>query len=268
MADRTGRGPVSDSGPFRVQVTGVRSLFERDLTLDPVPPAKSRKPAGTGELTVPLAVLPEPGLMLQPNGPVSVTEAVDDQGRSLAPMAPNELDPGRAKRSYQVMNSHASIQVNAVLVAPDPPGAVIRRLRGKVPLLVVTRSSDPVVIRLNGEGVLGKPFSTRNITLVVDETSLAPNGQVSVKVTIRANRGDRAAGVRPDPRRPDFAAFNQNRVSEHLELHDAAGRRLNHGGGAQTRGGDRQGIYDRYQLIVTPVFEDRPAGGPRASGAT
>jgi hypothetical protein len=150
-------------------------------------------------------------------------------------------------------------------VAPDPPGAVIRRLRGKVPLIAVSRSSDPVVIRLNGEGVLGKPFSTRDMTLVVDETSLDPKGQVSVKVTIRANRGDRAPGVRPDPRRPDFAAFNQDRLLEHLELHDAAGRRLNHGLGGQTRGADRQGFYDRYQLTVTPVLADGPAGGPRAS---
>ena len=244
MADRTGRGPVSDSGPFRVQVTGVRSLFERDFTLDPDPAAKPMRPAGAGGLTVPLAVLPEPGMMLHLNGPVSVTEAVDDQGRSLAPTAPEELDPGRANRSYQVMNGRASIQVNAVLVAPDPPGAVIRRLRGKVPLIVVTRSSDPVVIRLNGEGVLGKPFSTRDMTLVVDEASLAPEGQVSVKLTIRGN---------------------QSRVLEHLELHDAAGRRLNHSLGTQTGGGDRQGIYSRYQLNVSPIVEDGPPGGPRAS---
>ena len=164
------------------------------------------------------------------------------------------------------MNSHASIQVNAVLVAPDPPGSVIRRLRGQVPLIAVTRSSDPVVIRLDVEGVLGKPFSTRDMTLVVDETSLDPGkGRISVKVTIRGNRGVRAAGVRPDPRRPDFAAFNQDRLLEHLGLHDAAGRRLEHGVGEQTRGADRQGFYDRYRSIVTPVLEDGPVGGPAAS---
>ena len=29
MADRTGRGPVSDSGPFRVQITWAHPVFER-----------------------------------------------------------------------------------------------------------------------------------------------------------------------------------------------------------------------------------------------
>jgi hypothetical protein len=64
--------------------------------------------------------------------------------------------------------------VNAVLVAPDPPGTVIRRLQGKLPVIAVTRSSDPIVIPLKGDGVVGKSFSTREMTLVVEEALLAP----------------------------------------------------------------------------------------------
>jgi hypothetical protein len=244
MADRTGRGPVSDSGPFRVQIAGVRSVFERDFTLDPDPARRGAKPTGVGELTVPLAVLPEPGLMLHQDGAVIVTEATDDRGRSLAASAPAELGPGQANRSYQVMNGLASIQVNAVLVAPDPPGTVIRRLRGKVPVIAAARGAVPIVIPLKGAGILGKPFPTRDMTLVVDEVSLAPGAPASVQVTIRPN-GDR--------------------VLEHLQLHDAAGRRIDYGLGTQMRGGDGKGSYDRYRLIVSPVLEDGPAEGPRTS---
>jgi hypothetical protein len=265
MADRTGSGPVSDSGPYRVQITGVQSVFERDFTLDPDRARREARPPGAGNLTVALAVHPEPGLMLHENGAVIVTEATDNRDRSLAPSAPAEPDRGQDNPSHQVMNGQASIQVSAVLVAPDPPGTVIRRLRGKVPVIAVTRGSDPIVIPLKAEGFMGKPFSTRDMTLVVDEASLAPGVQASVKVTFRFDRGDLTLGARPEPRRPDFAAFNRDRVPEHLELRDAAGRRLNHILGEQTTGGDVRGFYQRYGLVVSSVVEDGPIDGPRTS---
>ncbi len=262
MPDRTGHGPISDSGPFRVQINGVDPGFEADFTLDFRPDRRRANPPGAGVVTVPLAVLAEPGLMLHQNGAVVVTEATDDRGRSLAPNAPAELDPRQANRSRQVMNHGASILTDAVLAAPDPPATVIRRLRGKVPVIAVAGGSDPIVIPLKGEGVLGKPFSTRDLTLVVDEVSLAPGARAWVKVTVRFNRGDRATFARSDQTPSTFAGYNLGGVLEHLELHDAAGRRLNHTLGEQTRGADGQGFYDRYQLMVSPVSEDGPAGGP------
>ncbi len=262
LADQTGRAPVSDSGPFRVQITWAHPVFERDIPFDPAPQRRGAKPPGAGDLTVPLAVLPEPGLMLRRNGPVSVTEATDERGRSLlAPSAPAELEPGPANRSRQAMYEGGAIQGRAILVALDPPATVIRRLRGKVPVIAVARGSDPIVIPLNGEGVLGRPYSTRDLTLVVNEVSLAPVAPASVKVTVRVNRGDRATFARHDTTPPAFAAFNLGGVLEHLELHDAAGRRLNHRLGSQTRSIDG----DHYELVVSPFSEDGPGVGPGTS---
>ncbi len=261
MADRTGRGPISDSGPFRVQITWAHPVFGRDIPFDPAPPRRGATP-GAGDLSVPLAVLPEPGLMLRRNGAVSVTEATDERGRSLlAPSAPAEVKPGPANRSLQAMDEGDAIQVSAILVAPDPPATVIRRLRGKVPVIAVARGSDPMVIRLNAEGVLGRPYSTRDLTLVIDEVSLDPGAPASVKVTVRVNRGDRATFARHDPPRPVFAAFNLGGVLEHLELHDAAGRRLNHHLGSQMRRIDG----DRYELVVSPISEANPGVGAATS---
>ena len=140
---------------------------------------------------------------------------------------------------------------------------MIRRLRGKVPVIAVARGSDPIVIPLKGEGVLGRPYSTRDLTLIVDEVSLAPGARAWVKVTVRANRGDRAAFARHDPPGPPFAGFNIGGVLEHLELHDAAGRRLNHSLGSQMRSTDG----DRYQLIASPPSENGPGAGPGTSKA-
>jgi hypothetical protein len=263
MPDRTGHGPVSDSGPFRVQITGAHSDFEQDFILDPEPLRLRARPPGTGDLTVPLAVLSEPGLMLHQNGAVVVTEATDDRGRSLVPDAPAVLDPGQDNRSRQVMNHGASILTNAVLAAPDPTATVIRRLRGKVPVIAVTKGVDPLIIPLKGEGVLGRTFSTRDLTLVVDQGSLAPGARAWVKVTVRFNRGDRATFARSDQTPAHFAGYNIGGVLEHLELHDADGRRLNHTLGEQTTGADGQGFYYGYQLMVLPDAEDGPVGGPR-----
>jgi hypothetical protein len=259
MADRTGRGPVSDSGPFRVQVTWAHPVFEGDIPFDPVIPRRGAKPPGAGGLTVPLAVLAEPGLMLRRNGPVSVTEATDERGRSLlAPSAPAELELGPANRSRQAMYEGEAIQVNALLAAHDPPATVIRRLRGKVPVIAVAWGSDPMVIPLKGEGVVGRPYSTRDLTLVVDEVSLDPRAPAWLKVTVNLNRADRATFARHDPPGPAFYGFNFGGVLEHLALHDAAGRRLNHQLGSQARS-----IHgDHYQLIVSPLSDDGPGAGP------
>jgi hypothetical protein len=265
MADRPGRGPVSDSGLVRVQITGVRSMFERDFTRDPDEALRVPKPPGAGDLTVSLAVLPEPGLILHQNGAVMITEAIDDRGRSLVPSSPAKLDPNQPDRAFQVMNGMAAIQVNAVLVAPDPPGTVIRRLRGKVTVIAVTRGSDPIVIPLKQESFVGKPFSTRDMTLVVDEALLVPGAQASVKISIRFNSEAFASGARTDPHRPDFAAFDPDRALEHLELYDAAGRRLKYRLAEQARRLTSQGFHDRLRLIVPPVFDDSPVDGPRTS---
>lgn len=267
MADRVGRGAVSDSGPFRVQVTDVQALFERDFLRGPGAAGKGANARDGGDLTVKLAVLAEPGLQLHPNGPVSVAEAVDDRGRSLVLPHPKPADT--AHPAFQAdFTGKASIHVAANLLAPDPPGEAIRRLRGKVPVVVVTRGADPTVVRL--EDVGGEhSVVTPDMTLIIDEVSLAPaaGGRASVRVTIRPKRFNdferRGSGGRP----PNFAAFNRDRVLERLEFRDAAGHRLPLGPTGQTRGADGKGFYDRYVLQVAPAVGDGPPGAAVAANA-
>lgn len=263
MADRTGRGPVSDSGPFRVQITWADPVFDRDFPVDRIRPGRRGKPPGAADLTVPLAVLAEPGLMLRRNGPVSITEATDDQGRALVPVAPSELGPGAANRAREAMDEDEgdAIRVNAVFAVPNLPATAIRRLRGKVPVIAVARGADPIVIPLKKEVVLGRPYSTRDLTLILDEISLAPGAPASVTVTVRVRGGDRATFARHDQSPPWLAAFDLGGVLAHLEFHDAEGRRINHHLGSQSRGVDG----DRYQLIAKSSFEDGPGAGPATS---
>jgi hypothetical protein len=261
MADRTGRGPVSDSGPFRVQITWTHPVFGRDFPFDPALVARGARPPGVGGRTVPLAILAEPGLMLRQHGPVVIAEATDDRSRSLVPGAPAEPAAAPDERSRQVMSVGDAFQTSAVLAAPDPPAKVIRRLRGKVPVVAIAKGADPMTIPLKDEGVLGRPYPTRDVTLIVDEVSLAAGSPARVMVTVRDNRGDRASFPRHDPPGPPFAAFNRGGVLGHLELHDAAGHRLDYQFGMQQRGADGQGFYDRFQFIVSSAPQDGRGNG-------
>ena len=260
MADRTGRGPVFDSGPYRVQMAGLKSAYERDF----LAPADPAKPPGTGDLTLEMAILAEPGLWLYPNGPVVVEEAVDDQDRSLVKGASRPAESGATARSIRpISNPALLIRVVAGLVAPDPPGASIRRFRGKVPVLVVARSSDPIVIPLAGAGVVGKSVSNRDMRMVVDEVKLDPASAATVQLTFRFN----GPGMnRFNQARPDFTAFDRDRLSDRLGLYDAAGRRIQASIGQTMRGADNGGFYDRYRLIVDPPANNGPAN-PAAGAA-
>jgi hypothetical protein len=269
-ADRTGRGPVSDFGPVRVEFARIYSVFERDFTGDPdADPDLARPeavPAGAGELTVSLAVLPEPGLVLHQTGPLTVVEAVDNRGRSLSPRAPKGPFPGpQSQLVVGGMSGYAGFRANLELVAPDPPGASIRRLRGNVPVVAVARGAGPLVIPLTGEGVVGKPFWTRDMTFVVDQTSLDPGAKVSVVVTVRTDRGFPPVSGRPDARRADFTPFWLDRVAEHLELVDANGRRLQLSVGSQTQGLVGTERFVRYTLVVRSSSNGGPAGGGNGS---
>lgn len=259
LADRTGRGPVSDSGPFRVQVAGVDLTYQRDFTgvPDPLPPAGT--PPGSGDLTITLAVLGEPGLLVHPAGPWAADEAVDDRGRTLAARAPAATKAATAAvRHYvQGMGDRGPFRVNAGLVAPDPPPASLRRLRGRVPVVVVSRGPTPLVIPLGRDAVLGKPIRTRDVTLSVDSAALTPGAEPSVTVTFRSHRAE----PRPDADPTDFAAFRMDRVLEHVDLRDAEGKRLNYVTGMQMRGADGEGFFDRYTLVVKPAPGNEPARG-------
>lgn len=265
MADRAGRGAVSDSGPFRVQITDVRAVFERDFVRDP-DAVGNREETQDGDLTVALAVLPEPGLTVHPVGSVSVLEAVDDRKRSLVLPAPKPADNLRST-SYPVMFvRNTSVHVNVSLLAPDPPGAFIRRLRGKVPLVVVARRADPIIVRL-AEVVGEKSIETPDATILLNEVSLAPTSQVNVRVTIRPRRSGVVMGRRPNAAPPNFAAFNRDRVLERFELRDSAGRKLGFTTRGQMRGSDNRGFYDSYQLVATRPGELGPVVPGNAANA-
>ena len=126
--------PASDSGPFRVHLTGVQQMSEVMLTqpratlggrdLMPMPPNPadqniSRQTSGK-PFFLQLVVAGEPGLSVTQNGAVVLNQAVDDQGHSLV------MPAGRAMVShssgYFGMNPTPLVRLRVDLASPGETG--------------------------------------------------------------------------------------------------------------------------------------------------
>lgn len=263
IAHRTAHGPIADFGPFRVQITGIAVDFDRDFVNGGEQAAGHARPSGAGELTVSLLAMAEPGLKLELNGAPTVTEAVDDQGRSLVPADRAQLDPSRPAPGIRLNGGAPMVRIALVVI--DPTVKLIRRLKGTIPVIAETKVSNPIVVALQVKSALGKPISTSNMTLVIDDISATIQNRPSVRVTIRPNRDGLAPRTGAAPRRPNAATFNRGDVLQHLELYDAAGKRVNAVLGEQTTGGDSQGRFSRYRLVVAPDNNDGVVNGPAAA---
>lgn len=261
LDDPGGPSLTSDSGPFRVRLTGLHATFEHDFVGTPSPaegtPRALTRPRAGPELIVRMSVVPEPGRLVRQVGPTTIVEAVDDRGRSLLP------DGGRNDPLYPqppTLNGSSGFPLSASLGVPDPAARAIRRLRGTLPVVAVAYASDPIVIPL--DGAIGGAVRRDDLTIAVVAVERG-EGQVTVEVEVAP---DRPPNLRPEPynptRPPDFTKFRADQLLNRLELRDAGGRQL---ALSWTQGRGRNPMTGQHRVRLTPnvVFEDQP---PDAAG--
>lgn len=196
------RPPASDTGALRVELLRVRHLRDRDYgnhesEFSPFPGTRARtrnpKPDATGRSSyaAELLVTAEPRLRIFGVGDVEKSQAIDDQRRPLrsTPIAEAE----EHKLSIRQMNangdprleaglrygsgSHPSNRIWPVsipLTYPSPPARRIALLRGIIPVVVVARRPDPLVVPLNNAS--GKEFSAGSSRITVHDVK-ADGGQ-------------------------------------------------------------------------------------------
>jgi hypothetical protein len=223
--------PISDHGPFRVSLLGLH--YQRDVNYDAtVPVAKlpgqqGRKPAAFGTGGVPaqlnpvanvqfsarLLVAAEPRLSLYQNGPLQLTEAVDNRSNSLIPISSDGPAYNQVAGYFGMANGPV-MQLQAQLHRPDSAGESIKTLRGIIPLTVSSRKPDPLVVSLiNG---IGKTVENSEVQLTVHNLRTLPDGQNSrLELSVRAN--DRHAS----PERTDLEGFGtvlQRFDPQHLQI--------------------------------------------------
>jgi hypothetical protein len=181
-----GPAPVSDSGPFRVQLDSVH--YQSQIQLTQARPAPSAGRVGLAEPspdpTRPLAqptrefflqfvLAAEPRLSITRNGPIKVTAAADDRGESL--LNPTGLASFQHTAGYFGMNPESLLRFRVDLNYPESPARRIRTLRGTIPLIVAMRRPDPIVVPLAGS--LGKVFRRDEVALSLIDHRPASGGR-------------------------------------------------------------------------------------------
>lgn len=204
----TARPPVSDHGPFRVELLRIRDDRMRDYgSLESTPPSY-RRPFGprsnptSGPLLqsffrAELLVSTEPRLRIIGVGAVEKTEAIDDFGRSLLKTSSHEerpfdprltnshIDPGlypslRYGQSQQ--DSKRSWVLSVPFVDLASPGRRIAKLSGVVPVAVLARRSNPLIVPL--DDAKGKTFVSGSTHLTIHEVAVNSKSGVAVNLTL------------------------------------------------------------------------------------
>jgi hypothetical protein len=154
-----------------------------------------------------LLVSAEPRLRIFGVGAVERAEAVDDRGRSLVRMATAEEEQRR--QAFAQMNpqldprlqpalrfgsggrsSMRSWAVTVPLAYPSPPARRIARLSGVVPVLVLARRPDPLVVDLDLEGTAGagvgagKVYSSGSTRITVHQVTTGGGRDPAVDFTL------------------------------------------------------------------------------------
>jgi hypothetical protein len=250
---------VQYAGPFRVSLEGLHEhrdlVFVRGPWIQVFPSGYSgwadaadlaTAPADGGPFHAEMQVMAEPGLIVRRTGPVNVTEAVDDRGRSLIGSIPNDR-PAQPWTFQEVFEGGVSPALRAPLRRPDggPAGKVLRRFRGTIPVEIAALRAAPVLaVRL--DGAEGKTFRGGGYTVVVEKARPEPDGRFTVALTVRPDEA-----IEP-------AARSAILMRNQWLLADAAGRAvrfMSGGTGGDERGGAR--ITSEYQ-----PQDDLPTGPP------
>ena len=203
--------PAVESGPFRVVLLGIYHNRTRMFTPampmgifpggNPPPPPQPA-PAGQGttteEFRLDVQVLVEPRMTLATQGPLVLSEAIDDKGQSLLPPA---AGPGATFRTagfngFPHQGGLAELRLSTPLRFPDQPGRTIKRLRGTLPVVVSARKDDPLVIDL--VGAKGKSVRASEVTLIVNDVRPGPDNpaETLLDLSLRPNSpGNDAQGL-------------------------------------------------------------------------
>lgn len=179
--------PVSDGGPFRTRLIGLHR--QHDIILDQSP-RRSISPAArvskdrvdVEQFVLRLELTAEPRMSLATTGEPRLLEATDDQGRSL--LLPGDA-PRDNTRDFNARFNTAWARVH--LKDPGPRSRSIRLLRGVVPVAVVARKPDPLVIPL--ADAEGRTFRAGSLAVTVRGIAPDPGPPATFGLLLRDEPG-------------------------------------------------------------------------------
>jgi hypothetical protein len=250
--------PTSIRGPFRTRVLGLTYQHELNyesripgaLAADPIrigrdaPEGEPAFPAENRQFSIRFVLAAEPRMILVQNGGASIVEARDDRGQSLLLGA----RPGATIESALLeLNASNSLRFQVDLSRPVEPGRKIARLRGRVPVSVWSRKSDPLEAAI-ADGV-GRRVAKGGTRLTVDGFQPLPETtQYRIDLTL-FEPGETRRG------KPTEVGSNDVDESFRLEILDARGRIIPWFLAGTTSVGNES----RMSVVTLPI---RDAGAP------
>lgn len=239
LTDRGSRPvyPVSDFGPFRVNLVGLE--YQHNVGFGIIPqsgPARGVARRGLPrQLPVPqpqavtsvqfsaqFQVVAEPRLGLNQTGALQILEARDERGNSLAPDA---QAPHMMMRSSGYLGGTCSavLHLRAPLNRPENPGRTIKILRGTIPLRVISRQSDPLVVPL--ADAAGKSFEKGELHLAIHELRNDANQrQRQIELSVQEGPGEGIPGS--DNTLSSIPGQRIDGHQQNIEILDARGQAL------------------------------------------
>ena len=225
------QGLFDDHGPFRVQLTGLQYSSEIHLATEHPgadradgdgtrAPAQRAVSTANKQFFLQMLVGAEPHLAISPGGPVRVTEATDDRGRSL--ILPARPDLIQRESGYLGVNPSPLVHLRLDLAHPGPTAARLRRVRGIIPVTVAMRRSDPLVIPLADPAA--KTFRQGRVAISLGEVRVGlPDQAATIELAIKsADQGASPADAGADEGDEIRAVASP----QQLEVLDAAGRTI------------------------------------------
>ncbi len=229
-------GPAIVSGPFRVVVTSLefhkgRSFLHPNVAIT-LPGQPAARPAGANPVAglvsesflIGLQVQAEPRMTLAQEGPVKLLEAVDDLGQSL--LLPGGPQSPAVPNGFQGLANAGSslIAAQLPLAMPKRPGTVIQRLKGTMPVAVIARKPDPLIVPLAEKD---KTIENASIAITVHGVKQEPGQGFSlIDLTVK-NKGEAEPSARVGFG-PEFMLFRHNpgNPQSQVELVNQEGRPL------------------------------------------
>jgi hypothetical protein len=212
-------GFTTYSGPLRIHLFATHR--HRDISFETAGAGGARVPDRKGTVTVEIQAFAEPGRFIDPGGFPSL-EAVDEHGRTISERPEGAVEqPDPFEHSWLDPERISLLHWHIPLGLTEPPARPGLRLRGLLPVVISTRTSDPVIVPLRDAN--GKAFRQGAWVVRVEKGFHVAANNTSWNVFLD-NDGSSTERTRvsPDPEQDYIGDFLRNRI----EFEDAQHRPL------------------------------------------
>lgn len=214
-----GQGMVLSYNDYFTPVVVYRDTFKivpnnfsynKTINFGPLPRNPLNHQSRHESLSFAFTISAEPKLPIMTVGQPRILEAVDDQGRSMAPAQPPHESNYYSYSGYRTYQYGTSVNLNWV----HKDSRVVKRLRVSVPVTLLAHQKPEIVVD-DLPKVKKQKYTGANSEILIEEFKEPNKGQYHIKLTARNTAASAAH---------DYSWANS--IPQRMEVFDAKGRKL------------------------------------------